>query len=36
VLRLGGDEKEFAQGDTLVADSNIDTFLTLKGWAKPI
>jgi DNA primase small subunit len=36
VLRLGGDEKEFSQGDTLVAESNIDTFLTLKGWAKPI
>ena len=36
VLRLGGDEKEFSQGDTLVAESNMDTFLTLKGWAKPI
>ena len=36
IVRLGGDEFEFASGDTINADANLDTFLTLKGWAKPV
>jgi DNA primase small subunit len=36
VLGFGGEHREYALGDTLIADANIDTFLTLKGWAKPV
>ena len=36
VVRLGENESEFTSGDTINADANLDTFLTLKGWAKPV
>ncbi|DAC50850.1 MAG TPA: hypothetical protein HA340_02810, partial [Candidatus Thalassarchaeaceae archaeon] len=36
VLRINGEEIEYSQGDTLLADANMDTFLTLKGWATPV
>ena len=36
VLRMSGEEKEYSLGETLLADANTDTFLTLKGWATPV
>ncbi|MBT4059450.1 MAG: hypothetical protein HOE69_03990 [Euryarchaeota archaeon] len=36
ILKIDGETQEFSQGDTLIANSNIDTFLTLKGWGRPI
>jgi hypothetical protein len=36
VLRIGDGDNEYTQGDTIIADANMDTFLTLKGWATPV
>tara|TARA_A100001037_G_C14982885_1_gene558913 strand:+ start:134 stop:376 length:243 start_codon:yes stop_codon:yes gene_type:complete len=36
IIGLSNDSKEYSLGDRLIADSNMDTFLTLKGWAKPV
>ena len=36
VMRLGQNEIEYSLGDTIIADANLDSFLTLKGWAKPV
>lgn len=34
VLRIGEDPIELSMGDEIIANANIESFLTLKGWAK--
>lgn len=36
IIGFNGEIKEYSMGDRLSADATMDTFLTLKGWGRPV